>query len=407
MTDPFDFFGQPLDLRRWAKLNRRAASSRSANALFEANSKQLKPIAGPLGKIARQLRLDDYGIFRLHCFAIDQLAGAPTPGAATADLGTSIHANKQISRNGRMLAIAALARLNGWAMVPVLHDGAILIYVPVKDAQDSLNVHWRGTRWTRTVNGKVSSVHDFHWLVWDGETPLGLTESDQAAEAPLLEPDEIIDGPQAGFHFFERKFPGFTMRTKQLAKLELFDGSGTLDYQARPDASRYLDYYPQYHFGPQTTLARQELTAMAMGPKLTSLRDRRMPEPDRIDLLLRTIQDAFTYTEGPLRPLFHMFEDRQGDCDQLSLILAACLKFLGYDSENIIAMRWPTHLCLALSPQRTPPSSSQVSFAVGSRRFYPLDATYYYHVNGRLATRWGMLSDEHAKAPFELKQLPS
>lgn len=406
MTDPFDFFGQPLDLRRWAKLTRRTASSQRASDIFEANSIQLKPLAGPLGKIAHQLGLDDYGIFRLHCFAIDQLAGPPIRGARTADLGTSIHVNKKISPNGRMLAISALARLNGWAMVPIIHDGSILMYVPVKDAQDSLNAHWRGTRWTRTVNGKVSSVHDFHWLVWDGETPLGLTESDQEAEKLLLGPDEIIDGPQAGFHFFQRKFPGFTMRAKQPARLELFDGSGALDYQARPDASRYLDYYPQYHFGPQTTLARQELTAMAMAPRLSRLRDRRMSEPDRIDLLLRTIQDAFTYTEGPLRPLFHMFEDRQGDCDQLSLILAACLKFFGYGAGDIIAMRWPTHLCLALSPKSTPPASAQLSFTVGAKRFYPLDATYYYHVNDRLATRWGMLSDEHSKAPFELKQLP-
>ncbi len=351
-----DFFGQGLDLSRWAPAVIEPEVMSPAD-LFIANLRTLEPLAQATLKLREVLGLDDYGLFRLMIFAVDHLTPTPEPGAPLCPMGMGMGMGHW-SPASRLFAIGALARAAGYAVVPHLGaPGEVVLYIPIEDDPEDLNANWRSVTWTNTRDGEVIGEHAFRWLVWDGDKPLGATEASYP-EGALLPPEMIIAGSRAAFRMYHRVLPDFTLQRSYDDNLSWFESSNQLSFVNRPDAARYLNAFPQYRFGAQTKLALQEASTMELRGAVADLMN--VPEVERMNLLLRTLQHNFEYTPGPLRPLFDVMHTRQGDCDQLSLVFASVLEMLGYDQDDVVAMTWPEHLCLAVRPKEDAPRGDNV-----------------------------------------------
>lgn len=398
-----DFFGLNVKLPR-VTASRQSDSCSTFEEIFLANLVELRPLANAATLLAHAHQLDDYATFRLAVFACD-LQAKPSHAEPSRTAGASAKRGAW-NLQSRMLAIGALLRLMGYGALPQSRGREVLLMVPFEGTPKRYNANIRSTTWTRTVNGVPVSQHPFKWLVWDGRQPLGLADG-AGADKPLLGTDAIIEGPSRGFDFTRRMFPTFTLKDRTRRELPLFERRGALGYIARADTAKFVGYYPTLQFGEQARLASQELKAMAMGPNLVELARSTRSEVELMNILLRTLQAQFVYTEGPLRSLFQIFEDGRGDCDQLSLVMAAMLSILGYTGDDVIAMQWDDHLCLAIKPRSNKaPDNAEMYIDVGGKgRFYPLEPTYYFRYNDRIATRWGQVNPQNAKRPFQVVHL--
>ena len=398
-----DFFGLNVEVPR---VMATAASSGASNPdeVFLANLAEMGPLADAISLLAHAHQLDDYATFRLAVYATD-IQAKPSRSEPLRTASASAKRGAW-SLTSRMLAVGATLRLMGYGALPQQRGQQILLMVPFEGSPQRYNANIRSTTWTRTVNGVPVSQHPFRWLVWDGKRPLGLADGD-GANKPLLDADAIIEGPSRGFDFTRRMFPRFTLKDRTRRELPLFERRDALSYIAREDTAKFVSYYPTLQFGEQARLASQELKAMAMGPELVEFARSTRSEVDMVNHLLRTVQNHFVYTEGPLRSLFEIFEDRRGDCDQLSLVMAAMLSNLGYTSDDVVAMQWDDHLCLAVrSRSDTPPKDAELYIDIsGKGRFYPLEPTYYYRYNDRIATRWGQINPQNTRRPFKVVDL--
>ena len=398
-----DFFGLNIKFPR-VMPSRGSESCSSLDDIFLVNLSELRPLADAVTLLAHAHQLDDYATFRLAVFACD-IQAKPSRSEPPRTIGASAKRGAWCLQS-RMLAIGALLRLMGYGALPQSRGKEILLMVPFEGTPKRYNANIRSTTWTRTVNGVAVSQHPFRWLVWDGQKPLGLANG-ESADKPLLDTDAIIEGPSRGFDFTQRMFPAFTLKDRTRRELPLFERGGSLTYIARTDTAKFVGYYPTLQFGEQARLASQELKAMALGPNLVELARSTRSEVELINILLRTLQAQFVYREGPLRSLFQIFEDQRGDCDQLSLVMAAMLSILGYTGDDVVAMQWDDHLCLAIKPRsKKPPEDADMYIDVGGKgRFYPLEPTYYFRYNDRIATRWGQVNPQNVRRPFQIVSL--
>jgi len=109
-------------------------------------------------------------------------------------------------------------------------------------------------------------------------------------------------------------------------------------------------------------------------------------------------------TRNPAEALF-----MGGDCDELSYALIGLLRMAGFPNDNIKVLRWragtpDSHMNLGILPLTG--KLSQGSYIEHQeKRFYIMDPAYTYTYNGRLATAWGMLSDEYHNQQAEIHDI--
>lgn len=389
------FFGQALE-RPVALQATESRRSSSATEVLGDDERQLAPLAAQLTQVRQAHHLDDYGTLRLAITAIDALGIRTSGGGRLLAVGDALQ-RREWSPLARMVALAALLRDLGFNAVPYQTSRSEgLLGLPIGDPLEHLDVTRTGM--TRTLTeGRNKRSDERHWTFWDGENPLG---QGKAGAKPVLAPAAMFEGPQGAMRLLERRAPAFTRHRMQAEILHVPGMRQGIAYFLRPDLADYLDLLPQRPFPHQTRVAVQELEELGMAEALGSLARAIPDESDRIDALLQAFQRHFVYKIGPLRSLHVIFRDRHGDCDQLSVLMAAALHHVGYREADLRTMRWKGHLCLAVRPRsgKVPPGA--VSFKDKAGTFVALDTTYYVTRNGEPVTRWGQLADKWARQRF-------
>jgi hypothetical protein len=239
------------------------------------------------------------------------------------------------------------------------------------------------------------------WALWDGAAAVGVGPAQSGT--PLLSSTDLASGPQGRFAFSNRALPGFLLESVEPGELRV-PGGEPLPYRLPRDAATYLEWFPSLRFSAQARLARQELLALGLDPPLSAFATARATDADRLTALLRTVQTQFRYRQGPLRSLFGILRDRTGDCDQLSLLVAAALPSLGFGENDVRAVVFDGHLLLAIRGRdaSAPPGPA---WDDDGARFHPLDATYYVRQGAEIASAWGDLAAERVGLPARLERL--
>lgn len=367
--------------------------------LLQENERQLAELAAQVQAILETHDLDSYGAFRVAVEAIDNLP---------IRLGKGMHTVSQALETGewsmsaRVLAIGALVRCLGYFAGPYAQeDGKVLIGLTYTDTTKQVNSPHKKTRVRRAPKkGHAQVNHDFRFLLFDGESRLGVkSPAERRFHSNLL-----FDGPHRPFTFLGRKNPDFLLSAAEPGQLKLHGDHGVLEYQQRPLALNYLKYYPALGFEEHVTEVTREVASLGVSTALKDLRSRIGDEHDFVTLLLRTLQTEFTYTRGSVRSAYQILHDRQGDCDQLSGVMAGLLTESGWTLDDLAILRWrhpsphfPGHIALAVRPQRGTPPATALSFNEGARgTFVVLDTVYYRrHKTKGVTSQWGDISDKY------------
>ena len=359
--------------------------SDTPEALMQANQQAL----GQLGQVVRQVaerdHLDDYGTFELAVAAVDALpieveARRDRPHL-TVDDAMRVGSWTQTER---LFAVGAMLREQGYGAAMLTTGSGIYLGIPSRDAH--LNADGlRQTTWSATRG----STNTF-WLAWDGTGHIGSLPVTGFSLSFL--PDMSTHGEPLSFE--DRELPWWTLRREVPYTLKLPDRQQEWTASNRPDAAAYLKHFPSLDFEAQLILARQELALLGLNDELEGLARSQGSEADHIDALLRGYQSSFVYQPGALVSLFDMMSSGRGDCDQLSLLMAASLPDLGYSAQDVKLIRWPGHVALAIRPHSQGPEGG-TSVTLDEHRFYLLDLTFYQRrYDGALLSRWGQIPDD-------------
>lgn len=367
--------------------------------VFLEDEGQLDSLARQVEAVAERESLLDYGRFRLAMAAIDQLPidldGELHTVAGAIDAGAW-------SAGSRLLAIGALLRAMGYAVVPhQIEDSSLLLGLPLEGDPKSVNANTIKAN-LRVRRGKgAAQSHVFRWLMWDGTGRIG---DPRAGGTLVLKLPELLDGPQRGFSWVSRRIPAFTLQQPDPRVWPVHGQDRVLTWHQHEDARVWLAAFPALSFPHQARLAREELATLDITPSLEPLRTGAQTETELVDTLLRSVQTYIRYQEGPLRSLYDILEDRTGDCDQLSLVLQALLVSIGYELDDLRAFRWPDHLALGLRPREQGPTEGSGADE-GTHRFWALDAAFTHRTGEELTSAWGMLNRRYARLGFKSQRL--
>jgi hypothetical protein len=385
-----DFFGVRFDTPLRIQVAHPVA--RTPVGVLEADRRALAPMAKWIDASAEAVDLDDYGRLMLVVTALDAL---PVRVAALDGPPRSVSEALQSgvwTATDRLLAIGGGLRAVG-VDVNVFTNRRGHTLLGVRALDEDLNVNAVRQRWA-VLSGGVRSEAEVNWVLWDGAGAIG-----------RLGPGEI-DGVRAqlkaaptgrGLRFGDRAVPDFALRRTRPASLSLADSGRRLEYVQHPDAAGYLALFPELRFAAQVGLARRELRRLGLDRAVRQAVADAPTEVALVDTLIRTLQESFVYEPGPVRSLHELADRGRGDCDQLSLLLAAMLLEVGYDGDDVVGVQWEDHLGLALRARDGvgPPGGSGVDLAAG--RYHLVDVTHYVYENGQLASRWGRTAPEHGR----------
>ena len=365
--------------------------------LLAANEAQLQGLADQVRAVIAEHDLDDYAHFRIALEAIDSLP---------IQLGSGVHATAQALQHGqwspsaRMVALGALIRNLGFMAMPfVTADNQVILGLRFEDPIEQMNSAARKNRLQTRQGGRAPVTHDFYWLLFDGQSRIGV----EANANPALPGGAWFEGPTQGFRFVGRKLPSFTLQAAEPAELRLYGGKGTLRYAHRPDALEYVKYAPSLRFEHHIPSAIQEVEALGMGGPLQELRAQIPDDHEFVTLLLRTLQAEFTFEVGALRSSLQILSDRRADCDQLSSILIGMLLLSGWSLPDIALLRWRGggqlhgHVALGIRPLTGQPKNGATAYNLGGRGSYvALDAAYVRQdTSGNVLTEWGDLQPKY------------
>ena len=366
-----------------------------AREVLHANTEATASLAEEVEAIAARESLHDYGRFRLAVLAIDAQPVDVTPEGALRSLPGALHAGTW-SADARLLAIGGLLRALGYAVVPQRLADGIALALPVSEDMDALNANLvKASVRVRRGRGVAETVR-FAWLLWTG----GRIGAPRTGGELLLPVGELIEGPERTFSFARRTLPAFTLRRPEPRLWPVpGDGERALTWHQHDDARRWLAAFPALHFAHQAPLAREELATLDLQPSLDALLAELADDAERVDTLLRAVQHQVRYEEGPLRSLYDLLEDRCGDCDQLSLLLAALLVASGWSVDDLRVLQWPGHLALGVrSRDDSAPDGTHVE--LGGARFHALDGAYVTRTDDIITSRWGQLHERYARLRF-------
>lgn len=385
-----DFFGAAFDTP--LRVEAAPPMSRDALGLLDADRRALAPLARWVDRSAAAVGLDDYGRFRLVVSAIDALPVRLTEvGGGRRTVSEAIDAGTWTSTD-RLLAIGGGLRAVGFDVnVFVNAQGHTLLGLRSADAD--LNVNAVHHKWETLRGGRRSQVQ-VSWVLWDGVRPVGRLAPGALRGVKAQDRAQPTGRP---LHFGDRTVPGFALRRSREASMALAGTGRTLRYTRQPDAASYLALFPELRFADQVGLARAELHQMGLDEAIRRATRDAPDEVALIDALIRTLQQAFVYEPGPVRSMHELAATGHGDCDQLSLMLAALLIEVGYGGDDVVAVQWDDHLGLAVRARngQGPPGGTGVDLDGG--RYHLVDVTHYAYENGRLASRWGRTSPEHGR----------
>lgn len=382
-----DFFGATFD----TPLRIEAAPSTSdPSAVLESNALALAPLARWVEVAAEAADLDDFGRFQLIVTAVDHLPVRLRDVQAPPRVVGDALATGSWTRADRVLAIGGAMRAAGLAVAPFRTDeGRLLLGVAVAD--DGLNVDAVTQRWR--IDGRNRSVQ---WVLYDGSERLG-----------LVTPGGSLDGVRGlasrpprrrAMQLGSGEPPAFTLARRQRGQFRVYDTGARVSYTRFPDAARWLRLFPEREFAHDVAFARRELVRMGLTDELRRALAPLSDEVERMDVLIRTVQAAFTYEPGPVRSMHELVVDGRGDCDQLSLFLAAALLELGYSDRDVVAVSWPGHLGLAVRARSGNGPDGSVGVDLPTGRHHLVDVTRYRTLDGRLVSRWGETAPEHGRS---------
>jgi len=356
-------------------------------AVLDANARAMQDVVSWVDLSARAVDLDDYGRFRLLVAAVDALPVRVVDGSGLGTVSDAV-ARGRWTADERLLAIGGGLRAMGVAAIPFRGaDGALLLGISCDDPNmnvDSVEHEWRYVR-----NG-VAHHQVVRWVLWDGVSPVGTVGGARGSQ-PL---DRTIPRGSA-LSLADPALPEFTMAWSQPELRQVQGSSHDVRFVRHPDAAAWLSLAPELHLPAALPAARVQVRRSGLLDEARRRLHGLTDEEARIDALIRLVQGSFVYEPGPVRTIPELLERGRGDCDQLSLLLAALLLELDYDPADVVVVSWPDHLGLAVRPKRGKGPRDGLSVQLPEGRYVLLDVTHYMWSGTQLVSRWGRTSPSH------------
>ncbi len=378
----------------WEWSDARLSSTAAAadwNAYLKANTRDGIELAGALAHIAERLALDDYGRLLL---LRDFLAQIPlTDSQHPISFAQALRAGW--NDDSRVAFAVAILRAQGIGAVAFSNGSEALIGLPVseKNTFNAALQRMEASRRLFLVEQDIART----FLLWNLDGRMGKVDV-KADEPPRLLADAadlfaVRDLRDVALESYA--VPDNLRADRERRTFFLVDGSA-VSYEVHPRVADWLATAPEHDFATQYRLERSEWHRTGLGKGLEALAGR-YGEEQLISLLLQSVQRHFAYVEGPLRSIHEILGGREGDCDQLALILANMLSDLGYGGRDLVAILWETagHLALGVQPRRDAPDKGAQFYVHEKATYYVLDPTYYHRRNGELVTRWGEMSPDN------------
>jgi len=357
-----------------------------ALSVLDANARALQDVAIWVELSARAVDLDDYGRFRLLVAAVDALPVRTGGRASTRVTVSDALRSGRWTDQDRLLAIGGGLRAMGVAAAPFhAPDGRLLLGVSCDDRD--LNVDAIEHDWRLVRNGQRQHVR-VRWVLWDGQRALG-TVGGATGVKPL---DRALPHGRA-LSLATPRAPDFTY-SRTIRQTRQVQGQ-PVSFVRHPDAAAWLALSPELRLPAGLDAAREHVRRTGLDRQARHHLRGLTSEVDRMDALIRLVQASFVYEPGPVRTLPELLERGRGDCDQLSLLLAALLLELGYSRDDLLVVSWPDHLGLAVRPRSGPGPSGATAVQLDTGRYVLVDVTHYMWNGSRLVSRWGRTSPEH------------
>jgi hypothetical protein len=361
-------------------------------AVLRADLEELETSVAAWQTLAADLALDDYGVLRLVVAAVDDLPILPDAASPLRSVSSALHVGTW-NPASRILAVVAALRV--WGFNAVVHDlgsGSFAAGFPIGDDPRRYNSDLVTATVTVRRGGGRPEMVKFTWLLWSGAGRLGDVKQGGNLVLPL--PD-VLSGPQRNFNLADRQLPTFTLQAPEVHEVPVYGVDHRLAWYHHPPVADWLRLAPSMAFAEQLRHARQEAMVMDVGPSLRELAGR-LDEVSFVNAVLRTLQKEVRYEIGPLRSLHDILQSREGDCDQLSLLLLAWLSESGFSTSDFRTLTWPGHLAVAVR-SRTGAVPGESGYDVpGEGRFFPIDAAWYLTDDEGPATSWGHLNPRYA-----------
>lgn len=397
MTVEFRFLGQPY---RWKEPDRAPLGSKQDwPALIRHEEAAGRSIALALADIAKRYPLDDFG--RLMLLRELALAVPLDPTAGPMAFHDAWH--RGWSATSRAVFVAAQLNLQGVRAVVMLSGGVPLVGLPVNEP--NLNARTESITAERRLF-QISKAIERKYALWDVVGRIG-APGDISNDADLLTPLEELFRNDAGrpLDFRKRNVPEILWARKQTGIFQ-WPGGKAVVYGIFPDVAAYVQRFPEHSFTAQLAIERYDMRRVALGAQLLNFAD--AGERVFVSQMLQAVQMNFVYKGGSLRSIHEILVSGEGDCDQLSLVLALLLLDVGYQPEALAAVMWQDadHLGLALRAQKDLGSMAGAAFySFEGRPFYVLDPTFYHKRETELISSWGEMNPENVKRKATLFRL--
>ncbi|MFT7519269.1 MAG: hypothetical protein ACI9MC_001409, partial [Kiritimatiellia bacterium] len=303
------FFGAEFDTPM--QIEARPPTARTAPLVMASAERELRYVASWIEASATEVGLDDYARLRLTVAAVDSLPVRVIRGRTVQRSPSVALADGVWTSTERMLAIGGLLRAQGYG-VRTFGNERSDVYLGLRAKDEGLNVNSVTQTWAVTKGGARSQL-SVTWMLWDGQQRLGrLGGGEQALRGLNMLAAGAPDGES--FSFYDRSVPTFALKRREPASLQLHGLDLSVPYTRRPDLASYLELFPEFHFGWQIKLARQEVEWLELGKGLREVTRRAPDEVALVDTLIRTLQASFVYEPGPLRSMAEIVESKKGDC---------------------------------------------------------------------------------------------
>lgn len=348
-----------------------------------------KAIAAKISAEAVALKLDAYGRLML------VRAVAMQPGLDARERPRSFGQAWNATWNERSRAqfVAAQVTLMGFPAFVFSAGDRWLVGLPTNDPD--LNARTQSLSVERKLLMKTDTAN-FTFVLWDVQGRIGDPLVPAGVEIKLVNDLADIFAARDGkrFDFRKRAVPE-SLRANKRSGVFRWPGGKAAAYDVFPDVAAYLRFFPEHTFAVQTAIDADEVRRTGLGKLLAGFHTG--DEARFVSEMLQAVQLNFTYTLGPLRSAPEVFNDLQGDCDQLSLVLARLLVDAGYAPDAIAAVTWDTadHLGLAVRPRKAPPAGAGFKYVIGGQDYYVLDTTYYHKREDELITAWGEMNPDN------------
>ena len=359
-------------------------AARDPETVLDVNGRAFADLASWVEASAEAVSLDDYGRFRLVVAAVDALPIETRRGPGVQSVTEALEAGHWTPES-RLLAVGGGLRALG-VCTAVFSEGRRRVVLGVASEDSGLNVDAIEHRWRLSGPAGTREVVT-RWLLWDGVQPLGAVD-----DHTRLRPTSGRPPTGRSLDLSDPRPPAFTLRR---AAAPVGAMQGVPSVVRHPDAAGWMALSPERHLPSAVPAARDYVRRSGLLDAARRAMAGAPTESDRVDALIRFVQASFVYEPGPVRTLPELLERGRGDCDQLSLLLAALLLETGYAPADVVVVSWPDHLGLAVRPREGAGPDDAVALDITGGRYLLVDVTHYMWRNDRLVSRWGRTAPSH------------